>query len=120
MVLYVKMDQHTWVEGDYTDGATYDLSGAIYRDSTLTTLESDLENFTGIFKLIDDEGVTHYENNTADLVLDTSGTFTVRFNQNRAPSTYGSFKVRILLEKSGSRLTAVGVNGSDVLFIEHN
>lgn len=120
MVLYVKMDQHTWAQDNFTDGANYDLSGAIYRDSTFTTLESDLENFTGSFRLIDNQGYCHYENNTTDLVLDTSGTFTVRFSTGRAPSMYGSFKVRIQLEKSGSKLTAIGVNGSDLLFIEHN
>lgn len=120
MALYVKMDQHIWAEDDYTDSATYDLSGAVYRESTFTTLESDLETFTGSFRLINDDGEVVYENNTSDLTLDTSGTFTMKFSQSRAPTVYGQFKVRIKLEKSGSKLTAIGVNGSDLLFIEHN
>lgn len=120
MVLYVKMDQHVWAEDDYTNGSTYDLSGSIYRDSTFTTLESDLENFTGSFRLIDDQGYCHYENNSSDLTLATDGTFTITFSQSNAPTVYGAFRVRIKLEKSGSRLTAIGVNGSDRLFIEHN
>jgi hypothetical protein len=120
MVLYIKMDQHVWAEDDFTNGATYDLSGSVYRDSTFTTLESDLETFTGSFRLIDDQGSVHYENNTSDLTLNTDGTFTVTFGESRAPTTYGAFRVRLKLEKSGSRLTAIGVNGSDKIFIEHN
>ena len=120
MALYLKMDQHVWAEDDYTDSGTYDLSGAVYRDSTFTTLESDLENFTGSFRLIDEDGGVVYENDTSDLTLDTSGTFTIKFRQSYAPTVYGSFRVRLKLEKSGSRLTAIGINGSDQLFIEHN
>jgi len=37
MVLYLKMDQKTWATGDFTDSATYDLSGTVYDENTLTT-----------------------------------------------------------------------------------
>lgn len=117
--MYVKMDQHIWVQGDYTGDTTYDLSGAIYRDSTLTTLESDLDDFTLTFKFINMEGYTVYSNPT-DITGVAAGTFTVKFAQTRAPDLNGLFFVRVILEKSGSRLTAIGVNGSDRMFIDHN
>ena len=120
MVLYLKMDQHTWAENDYTSSTSFDISGAVYREATFTTLESDLETFTGTFRLIDDDGYTIYSNNSSDLTLDTTGTFNITFSQNNAPTTHGSFRVRLTLEKSGSRITAIGVNGSDLMFIEHN
>lgn len=119
MVLYLKLDQHTWVQGDYTNSSTYDISGTVYRDYTLSTAETSLDTFTGTFRLIDESGSTIYEDSTV-LTLNSTGTFTVLFTISNAPATYGSFRVRIKLEKSGSKLTAVGVNGSDILYIEHN
>lgn len=119
MVLYLKLDQHVWVQGDYTDSSTYDISGTVYRDYTLSTAETSLDTFTGSFRLINEQGSIIYEDSTV-LTLNSNGTFTVLFTISNSPATYGSYKVRLKLEKSGSRLTAVGVNGSDRVFIEYN
>jgi hypothetical protein len=42
------------------------------------------------------------------------------FAQGKTPTMSGNTKVRILLEKTGSKLTAIGVNGSDELYLEWN
>lgn len=120
MVLYLKLDQHQWIEEDFTDSATYDISGSVYRDSAFTTLETDLDTFTGSFRLIDeDTGVVHYENDQ-DLTLVSDGTFTLKISEGRSPFSHGGFNARIKLEKSGSKITARGFRGSDYLFIAHN
>lgn len=117
MALYLKLDQATWVQEDYTDSSTYDLSGTIYRDNTFTTAETSLNTFTGTFRLIDQEGKQLFSTDSG-LTLNADGTFTMTFAQGKTPTVSGNTKLRILLEKSGSRLTAVGVNGSDELFLE--
>ena len=117
MALYLKLDQKTWVQEDYTDSSTYDLSGTIYRDNTFTTAETSLNTFTGTFRLIDQEGKSLFSTQSG-LTLNADGTFTMTFAQGKTPTVSGNTKLRMLLEKSGSRLTAVGVNGSDELFLE--
>ena len=42
----------------------------------------------------------------------------MKFAEGATPHTHGLVKVRLRLEVSGSRITAVGVNGSDELFLE--
>ena len=50
MVLFLKMDQHTWAKGDFTDSNTYDLSGTVYDDNTFTTVrEQQIERSTTVF-----------------------------------------------------------------------
>jgi len=116
MVLYLKLDQNTWSQGDYTDSASYDLSGTVYDENTFTTTRN-ISGFSGTFRLIDGQGDVIYST-TSNLTLNSDGTFLVKFSSDTAPSVRGMFKVRLRLEVSGSRLTAIGVNGSDELFIE--
>jgi hypothetical protein len=117
MALYLKLDQKTWVQEDYTDSTTYDISGTVYRNNILTTAETSLNTFTGTFRLIDQEGKSLFSTQSG-LTLNSDGTFQMTFAQGKTPTLSGNTKVRILLEKSGSRLTAIGVSGSDELFIE--
>ena len=55
MVLYLKMDQKTWATGDFTNSATYDLSGTVYDENTLTTARN-ISSFTGTLRLINQDG----------------------------------------------------------------
>ena len=48
MVLYLDMDQKTWAQGDFTDSATYDLSGTVYDENTFATAR-DISSFTGLY-----------------------------------------------------------------------
>ena len=119
MSLYLNLDQKTWVQEDYTDSSVYDLSGTVYRDNTFTTAETSLNTFTGTFRLLGQEGKPLFSTQTG-LTLNADGTFTMTFAQGKTPTMSGNTKVRILLEKTGSKLTAIGVNGSDELYLEWN
>ena len=116
MVLYLKLDQKTWASGDFTSSATYDLSGTIYDDNGFATVR-DISGFTGTFRLINQNGDLLFST-TAGITLSANGTFAVAFAA--GPYVSGLVYARMLLEVSGSKITAVGVNGSDELFIENN
>jgi hypothetical protein len=117
MVLYLKMDQKTWSQGDFTDSATYDLSGTVYDENTFTTVR-DISSFTGTFRLIDPSSGDLIFSSDSNLTLNSNGTFTMKFSTGKTPVSNGNTKVRLLLKISGSRITCIGVNGSDELFLE--
>ena len=118
MVLYLKLTQKTWARGDFSSDTNFDLDGKVYDDNTLGTTR-DISGFTGTFRLIDQEGKVVY-GSTANLTLNSNGTFIKQFSNTDSFTRQGSFKVRLRLEVSGTRVTAVGVNGSDELYIEHD
>ena len=118
MVLYLKMDQNVWCQRDFTDSATYDLSGTVYDDNTLTTTR-DISGFTGTFRLIDQSGELIFSTQQ-NLTLNADGTFLVKFAQGLSPVVHGTYQIRLRLEVSGTRLTAVGVNGSDQIYFEYD
>ena len=118
MVLYLKMDQKTWGQLDFTNSATYDLSGTVYDENTFATAR-DISGFTGTFRLINQSGDVVFSTTTG-LTLGADGTFLVKFTVGTAPHLSGSYKVRLRLEVSGTRITAIGVNGSDNLFLEYD
>jgi hypothetical protein len=116
MVLFLKMDQNNWAKGDFTNSATFDLSGTVYDENTFTTVR-DISGFTGTFRIIDQEGGTIFSSD--DIVtLNSDGTFLVKFLESQRPMIAGIFKIRLRLEQSGSRLTAVGINGSDDIYLD--
>ena len=117
MVLFLKLDQKAWARLDYTDDASFDLSGTVYDDDRFATTRN-ISGFTPTLRIIDQYGDYVYENTTDITVSGSSGIFLIKFTQTNAPYLKGLYKVRLILEKSGSRITAVGVNGSDELFFE--
>lgn len=117
MVLYLKLDQKAWARLDYTDDSSFDLSGTVYDDERFATTRN-ISGFTATLRFINYDGSYIYENTTDVTVTGSAGIFLVKFTQTNAPSLRGLYKCRLILEKSGSRLTAVGVNGSDDLFFE--
>ena len=118
MVLYISMDQKTWVQGDFTDSTVYDLSGKVYDNNTLATAR-DISGFTGTLRLIDQDGELVFTT-TENLTLSGDGTVLIKFASGKSPRLQGTFKVRLRLEVSGSRLTCVGVNGSDEIYFEYD
>ena len=118
MVLYLKMDQKTWGQLDFTNSATFDLSGTVYDENTFATTR-DISSYTGTFRLINQDGGTIFST-TTDLTLNSDGTFLMQFAEGAAPRYHGNVKVRLRLESSGNRLTCIGVNGSDEIFLEYD
>ena len=116
MVLYLRMDQKTWSQLDFTNSSTYDLSGTVYDENTLTTTR-DISGFTGTFRFIDQAGKTVFST-TTNLTLNADGTFLMQFAEGATPHYHGNVKVRLRLVSSGNRLTCIGVNGSDEIFLE--
>jgi len=116
MVLYLKLDQKSWGQKDFTDSTDFDLSGTVYDDNRFTTAR-DISSYTGKFRLINYDGDEIFSSDQG-LTLNANGTFSMKFAEGATPVIRGSYKVRIRLEKTGNRLTAVGVNGSDELFFE--
>jgi len=116
MVLYLKLDQKVWVQGDYTDSANFDLSGTIYDENTFTTTR-DISGYSGVFRLINQDGSAMFSSDQ-NLTLNSDGTFLMKFAEGKTPSTHGMVRVRLRLTDSTNRLTCVGVNGSDELYLE--
>jgi len=112
------MDQKTWGQGDFTDSATYDLSGTVYDDNRFAVARN-ISGFTGTLRLIDQDGDSVFST-TENLTLGSDGTILIKFADGKTPTSQGIFKVRLRLEVSGTRLTCIGVNGSDEVYFEHD
>lgn len=119
MVLYLKMDQKNWAQGDYTDSNTYDLSGVVYDENTLTTAR-DISSFTVSLRILDQRENLVYSTSTGLTNTGSSGVFLIKFTNSNTPYLYGSHKIRLRLEDSTNRITAIGVNGSDEIFFDHD
>lgn len=117
MVLYLKLTERKWAKGDYTNSGTYDISGTIYTDDKLSSTAS-ITGFTPKLQFIDSDNYTMYSTDSGIDVSGGSGTFTIKFSIDNAPTLQGSYRMRIILEDSNNRLTCVGVNGSDYIFFE--
>ena len=89
MVLFLKMDQNNWAKGDFTNSATFDLSGTVYDDNTFTTVR-DISGFTGTFRIIDQEGGTIFSSDDV-VTLNSNGTFLVKFLESQRPMIAGIF-----------------------------
>lgn len=109
------MDTKNWVQGDYTDSNTYDLSGTVYDDARFATAR-DISGFTPTVQFTDYEDNTVYSTTTGITNTGSSGVFLIKFTQSTSPYLHGNYKIRLILEVSGTRITAIGVNGSDDIF----
>jgi len=125
MVLYCKLDQKSWAIGDYTDSATYDLSGTIYRDAILVAAETSLDTFSGSateLRILDinTDKLLYTTTSTSIWTLNSDGTFLIKFTATNRPTIPGATKLVWLFAKTGTLLTAIGVNGSNHLHIHAN
>ena len=111
MVLYNSLDQSTWAIEDFTDENTLSFTGTIYTDKGLTNV-FDGTGYTLTFRFKNHNGDI-IEENTDDLewVIASSGTYRMKPDSGRfIIEGNGEFFIR--LEKSGTQITAIGVNGS--------
>lgn len=118
MVLYLKMDQKQWGYGDYTDSASFDISGTVYSDDKLSSVVN-ITSYTPTIRFVDYDGNLAYSTTTGITVSAGSGVFTIKFSQSNTPALKGLYKIRLILEDSTNRLTCVGTNGSDDIFFEY-
>lgn len=119
MPLYIKMDQNRWVQQDYTDANNHDLSGTVYREPEFTNTV-DISVYTTVtLRLIDSQGNTLFS--TVDnITANSDGTILFKFGSGQSPFLSGMTLVRVRFEDSTNRLTAVGVNGSDIVYFDHD
>lgn len=124
MPLYLKITTpKEWVQGDYTDNATNDINATVYSDPQMQNTVDLTAADTLIVKLFDPNvraGIHDTEIYSSDSVItgDASGVATIRFTQSDSPDVYGFLKLRIVYKDSTQRLTAIGVSGSDEIFIK--
>ncbi len=119
MPLYLKITTpKEWIQGDYTDSTSHDLNATVYREPEFTNT-IDLTLYTLTVKL--------FEPNFNEYELYSSGTGVTGTNAgilswaptvDSAPDVFGWVKLRVLLTSATERLTAIGVSGSDDIFIK--
>ena len=119
MVVYLVLDQKQMAQLDFSDQAARDFSGTVYTTEALD-VALDISGFTSNSELrfIDPNRDFPVFTTTSDLTLNADGTFTWRpTGTGSSVNAKGWVKVRLQLNSSTERVTAIGVNGSDDLFI---
>lgn len=118
MPLYLKIfSPKTWVMGDYTSSANYDLEMKIYTDPQMTILKDISAMTTTTLRFIDPNTDQPVFETTQGLTGDASGNLLWKPNQSNSVGTYGHIKIHVIFTESGVKVTAIGQNGSDDLFI---
>ena len=122
MPLFVKITSpKIWAIGDYTTDAAHDINMTVYIDPQFTAAK-DLTSYTTIrMRLVDPNhnGYTLQDTNEG-ITVDASGNLTWKPSISGSPQFKGLVKVRPRFEKSGEKLTAIGVAGSDELMIKYD
>ena|SRR3972149_3292222 len=120
MPLYIKITSpKIWVMSDFTDSASYDLELKIYTDPQMTVVK-DLTGFTTTtLRFVDpNDQANVIFSTTTGLTGDANGVLLWKPTESTSVYTYGHVKVHVQFKVSGTRVTAIGVNGSDDLFIK--
>jgi len=109
MTIYLKITSpKELVQGDYTDNTLYDLNATIYRDPEMQNV-IDLTTFdTLTLKLVDpnfNESIVY--TSTIGVTGTSLGVLSWRPTISTAPDIFGWVKLRIILEDSTQRLTAI-------------
>lgn len=120
MPLFVKITSpKVWARGDYTVDAAHDINMTIYTDAQMTTAK-DLTSYTLISMRLIDPNHNGYilQDTTEGITVDASGNLTWKPSISGSPQFKGLTKVRPRFEKNGEKLTALGVAGSDELFVK--
>lgn len=115
MVLYVDIDQHVWGQEDFTDENVLALTGTIYDAFNLTTA-FDLTGYTLTFRYVSQGRVIYDDDTNIEIVTAGSGTWRFKPDEGSLPIDANG-EVVILLEKSGTQISAIGINGSSDLHI---
>jgi hypothetical protein len=109
--LYLTLDQKRWFRGDYSDEDL--LTGTIYTDINRTTAK----NLTGYTLTVRMHRPIHFGdffNQSADIVVAASGTFSVTVAQGTMPPR-GTYFVKVELAKSGTVVSTLNRVELDVL-----
>ena len=118
MTLYVKLDSHIWILEDYTDEDSLGITGTVYSDDAMTTafditgytltirikaqgkIKFDSDQDSNVSAIVAADGTFRYKPEIGDLLLEANG------------------EVSLLMEKTGTQITAIGLNGSADLHIQ--
>ena len=114
MVLYLKLDQEIWNQGDFTADNTLALTGTIYSDNTFATA-FDLTGYTLEIELYDQNRSAIFTDD-ADIVTAADGTFRYKPSIGELNIDFIG-EVKIKLSKTDTEVTAEGRNGSGKLRI---
>ena len=116
--LYVKLDSHGWVRGDYTDENSLGISGTIYSDAALSTAFN-ITGYTLVFRITSQGRVIFSSSDDGRVAAITPSSGTFRYKPELGDLlTECNGEVSILLEKTGTEITAIGINGSSNLHIQ--
>lgn len=117
-MLYLKLDDHNWIIQDYTDIDALGITGTVYSDAKLT-IPFDITGYTLSFRL-KSQGKMIFDSDqdsSVSIVTAASGTF-------KYLPEYGDMLIEanaeasLLMEKSGTEITAVGINSSADLHVQ--
>lgn len=115
MVLYVQLNQENWNRGDYTDVDALAITGTIYINATMLT-PFDLTGYTLKIKGFNQRGEQEISEKDIDIVSAVAGTFKYLPELGDLNLDFiGDLEIE--LEKTGTIITAKGINGSATFFI---
>lgn len=117
-MLYLKLDIHNWVIEDYTDETSLGITGTIYSDAELTT-PFDLTGYTLTFRLKSQGKMVFDSDKDSSVSIVTAASGTFRYLPEFGDLLFETnADASVLLEKSGTGITAVGINSSAEIHIQ--
>ena len=116
MVLFNKLDDVVWGREDFTDEDSLGITGTIYSDRELKT-PFNLTGYSLTFRLVSQGLISEDDDVNVQIVNAASGTWKYNPPSGRMLSErFGEVIIR--LEKSGTQISAIGINGSSDLHIQ--
>ena len=121
MTFYCKITSpKIWAIGDFTDNATHDINMTIYSDPQMQNTV-DISGYTITMRIIDPNFLGRMVQSTSvGLTGDNAGLLVWKPTQGSTLSTKGLFKLQPRFENSTEKLTAVGVNASNEIFVKQD
>ena len=115
MVLYLRLNQEIWKRGDYTNDNALALTGTVYQNATMLT-PYDLTGCTITVKGFNQRGEEEITQKTCEIVSAVAGTFRYKpANGDLSLEFIGDLE--LIVEKSGTKMTAMGRNGSATFLV---
>lgn len=116
MVLYTKIDQHVWGTEDFTDENSLGITGTIYSDAALSSV-FDYTGYTLKFKFKAQNRIVFEDVNDVEAVSAVAGTWRYKPLEGQFFIEHNG-EVIIRLEKDGTEVSAIGINGSADLHVQ--
>ena len=115
-MLTLKLDVEEWFQGDYTATTGNGISFTIYTEEKMANVKN-LTGYTLEFELYDQNGF-RIVSEDCDILVAASGTGEfLPANGNLNVNFIG--EARVVLNKTGEQLTAIGTNGSGKLRVRY-